>query len=134
MTIRVVADTHAVFWYLYNDSRLSDAAGAVMDGIDAAGEQIAMSSIALTEMVYLLERGRIDSAAFERVLMALDRPNATLVEIPLDRAIAQAMRRIDRTQVPDLPDRVIAATALHLGVPLVSRDRKIQLSTVTTIW
>lgn len=134
MTIRVVADTHAVFWYLYNDSRLSDAAGAVMDGIDAAGEQIAMSSIALTEMVYLLERGRIDSAAFERVLMALDRPNATLVEIPLDRAIAQAMRRIDRTQVPDLPDRVIAATALHLGVPLVSRDRKIRLSTVTTIW
>ena len=23
MTIRVVADTHAVLWYLYNDSRLS---------------------------------------------------------------------------------------------------------------
>ena len=134
MTIRVVADTHAVLWYLYNDSRLSGAAGAVMDRTDAAGEQIAMSSIGLTEIVYLIEKGRIDAAAFERVLMALDRPDATLVEIPLDRAIAQAMRRIDRAQVPDLPDRIVAATALHLGVPLVSRDRKIRLSTVTTIW
>ena len=71
MTIRVVADTHAVLWYLYNDSRLSGPAGAVMDATDAAGEQIAMSSIVLTEMVYLIEKGRIDAAAFERVLMAL---------------------------------------------------------------
>lgn len=134
MTIRVVADTHAVLWYLYNDSRLSSAASAVMDATDAAGDGIAMSSITLAEMVYLIEKGRIDATAFERVLMALDRPNATLVEIPLDRVIAQAMRRIDRTQVPDLPDRIVAATALHLGVPLISRDRKIRLSTVTTIW
>lgn len=30
--------------------------------------------------------------------------------------------------------RIIAATALYLNVPLISRDRKIQLSTVNTIW
>ena len=78
MTIRVVADTHVVLWYLYNDSRLSKAAGAVMDAADAAGEGIAMSSIALAEMVYLIEKGRIDAAAFERVLMALDAPTQRL--------------------------------------------------------
>ena len=33
-----------------------------------------------------------------------------------------------------MPDRIIAATALHLGLPLISRDRKIQLSSVNTIW
>jgi predicted nucleic acid-binding protein len=33
-----------------------------------------------------------------------------------------------------MPDRIIAATALHLGLPLISRDRKIQLSSVPTIW
>jgi predicted nucleic acid-binding protein len=32
-----------------------------------------------------------------------------------------------------MPDRIIAATALHLGLPLISRDRKIQLSGVNTI-
>ena len=33
-----------------------------------------------------------------------------------------------------LEDSIIAATALHLGLPLISRDRKIQLSDVDTIW
>ena len=43
----------------------------------------------------------------------------------------QALRRQD---VPDMPDRIIAATALHLGVPLISRDGKIKASAVPTIW
>jgi predicted nucleic acid-binding protein len=48
--------------------------------------------------------------------------------------VAQAMTRVARTEVPDLPDRIIAATALHLGIPVISRDRKIQKSTLTTVW
>lgn len=84
--------------------------------------------------MYLIEKNRIDTAALDRILAALNRKDSTLVEIPLDRWIIQAMRRIDRAQVPDLPDRIVAATALHLGVPVISRDRKIQSSTVATIW
>jgi hypothetical protein len=34
---------------------------------------------------------------------------------------------------PDLPDRVIAATALHFGVPVINRDRKIRSSNIETI-
>jgi PIN domain nuclease of toxin-antitoxin system len=33
-----------------------------------------------------------------------------------------------------LPDRIIAATAVHLGVPVISRDRKIQSSSIATVW
>jgi PIN domain nuclease of toxin-antitoxin system len=36
--------------------------------------------------------------------------------------------------LPDLPDRIIAATALRLNLPLVTRDRKIQASQVNSIW
>ena len=42
--------------------------------------------------------------------------------------------RIPRSQVPELPDRIIAATALHLDVPLVTRDHTIQGAPVQTIW
>jgi predicted nucleic acid-binding protein len=41
---------------------------------------------------------------------------------------------VPREQVSDLPDRIIAATALRLGVPLVTRDKKIALSIVETVW
>ena len=132
--IRVVADTHAVLWYLYNDARLSATALAFMDSIEQAGDQIAISSIALAEMVYLIEKGKIAATAFERVVAVLEQANATLVEVPFDRTIADAMRQIDRTQVPDLPDRIVTATAMQWGVPVFSRDRKIRSSVVTTIW
>ena len=134
MAIRAVADTHTVLWYLYDDPRLSQAAQALMDAIDAARDQIAVSSIALAEMIYLTEKGRIAVEAMERVLAALDQPDATLVDFPFDRAIAEAMRRIERSQVPELPDRIVAATGLHLGVPVISRDHKIRSSIVATIW
>ncbi len=134
MTIRAVADTHALLWYLYNDPRLSATAITFMDTIDKNGDQIAITSITLAEIVYLIEKGKIPPDSFERVVTMLAQAGATLVEVPFDQVIASEMRRIERSQVPDFPDRIIAATALFLGVPLISRDRKIQASITTTIW
>lgn len=131
---RAVADTHTVIWYIYDDARLSSTARAWIEKAAADGEQIAISSITLVEMVYLVEKGRIDAAALTRLAAELDAADAVLVEVPFDRHVAQAMTRVARTEVPDLPDRIIAATALHLGVPVISRDRKIQKSTLTTVW
>jgi PIN domain nuclease of toxin-antitoxin system len=132
--IRAVADTHAVLWYLYNDPRLSVQAGTFMDTALAAGDQIAISSITLAEMVYLIERNRIDAKALDRVQNVMNLSGATITEIPLDRTVVQMMRQVPRSQVPDLPDRIVAATAMHLGVPVISRDRKIKASVVLTIW
>jgi len=44
------------------------------------------------------------------------------------------MSSVNVQQVPDMPDRIIATTAVVYGVPLISRDAKIRASTVTTIW
>jgi PIN domain nuclease of toxin-antitoxin system len=134
MAIRAVADTHAALWYLYNDPRLSATARALMDTADAGGDQIVISSTTFTEMVYLIEKRRIDPTALERVRSALDRSDSMMIEAPLDRDIMQGMRTLDRTEVPELSDRVLAATALHLGVPVISRDHKIRASTVSTVW
>lgn len=131
---RAVADTHTIIWYIYNDARLSPTARTWIESAAAAGEQIAISTITLVEMVYLVEKGRIDAAALTRLTAGLDAADAVLVEVPLDRRVAQAMRRVARSEVPDMPDRIIAATALHLDIPIISRDRKIQASSLTTIW
>jgi len=44
------------------------------------------------------------------------------------------MRRVPREQVPDLPNRIVAATALYFNVPVISRDSRILASDLTTIW
>ena len=48
--------------------------------------------------------------------------------------VAKQVEKVMRDDIPDLPDRIIAATALALKLPLLTRDRKIQLSDLKTIW
>jgi predicted nucleic acid-binding protein len=63
-----------------------------------------------------------------------ERSGIWLEVIPLDRGIAEAVAQIPLTMVPDMPDRIIAATALFLKLPLVTRDHKIQAAEIETIW
>lgn len=129
-----VADTHAVIWYLANDARLSTNARKTFEDAARKGEQIAISVITLVEIVYLVEKGRIPAGRFTQLMTALDDPESLLVEVALTPAIARTLSRVDRDDVPDMPDRIIAATALHLNVPVISRDGKIKTSAITTIW
>ena len=132
--IRAIADTHAVLWYLYNDPRLSITAGAVMDATVKAGDEIAISSISLVEIAYLIEKNRIPLDAFDRIIAELNMPGSNLQEINLNQHVADSLRQVARPQVPEMADRVIAATALLFGVPVISRDSKITASSIATIW
>lgn len=132
--VTAVADTHAVIWYLANDPRLSTTAKAAFEDAAQNGEQIAISAITLVEVVYLVEKGRVPAGRFTQLMTSLDDPDSVLVEVALTPDIARTLSRVDRGQVPDMPDRIIAATALHLNIPVISRDGKIQTSAIQTIW
>jgi PIN domain nuclease of toxin-antitoxin system len=132
--VRAVADTHAVIWYLYADGRLSANARNAIERAAASGDQVAFSAITLVEIVYLTEKGRIQPDTYARLLSAIGGQDAVLAVVPLDDTVAGHLHQVERDQVPDMPDRIIAATALTLGVPVISRDSKIQLSSVATIW
>ena len=132
--IVAVADTHTIIWYLFNDSRLSDTARQIIETAAVNGNQIGVASITLTEIVYLTEKNRIPKQTLKQLLNAIEAENSVLIEIPLDKNVVKALVRVERTQIPDLPDRIIAATALYIQVPVISRDRKIKFSSIQTIW
>ncbi len=48
--------------------------------------------------------------------------------------VVEAMRQVPRAQVPDMPGRIVAATAAYLRVPIISRDGRIKSSNVQTVW
>ena len=129
-----VADTHTAIWYLFDDPRLSTASSSFIDRAATDGNRIAISAVSLAEIVYLTEKARIPAVVYEELRVALADPDHVFKEAELTVEVVEAMRTIPRTAVPDLPDRLVAATAVYFGVPVLSRDGKIRASGVRTIW
>lgn len=130
----VVADTHTILWYLSEDPRISAVAATALDAATESGEPIYVPSICVVETLYLVEKGRVPAATLDRLVAAFGELEAALVIAELDLAVALAMRRLPREAVPDMPDRIIAATALALDAPLVTCDRRLLAADVRTIW
>jgi PIN domain nuclease of toxin-antitoxin system len=129
-----VADTHTALWYLFNDARRSVAAGDFIDQAAAAGRRIVVSSISLAEIVYLIEKNRLPASAYTDLRSALDDPDHVFKEAPFTVEIVDAMRQVNRADVPDMPDRIVAATAVYFGVTVIGRDGRIRASNVQTVW
>ena len=130
----IVADTHAAIWYLLGSQRLSSAAGAAFDEANASSERIYLPAISLVEVIYLVEKQRLPADVLDLLIHAIEKLETGLTLAPLDLDVVRALRRVPKDLVPDMPDRIIAATALQLGLPLVTRDAKITASDINTIW
>jgi PIN domain nuclease of toxin-antitoxin system len=132
--IAAIADTHAAIWFLHADSRLSAVARGFIERSAATGNNVGVSTITLAEIVYLSGKGRVPAKTLEGLGRVVSDPEDVPLEIPVGRPIVEAMQRVNPIQVPDLPNRLIATTALHFNVPVISRDRRIQCAEVETIW
>jgi len=134
MTPSAVIDTHGVIWYLNADPRLSNRAKNFVDEAGRQRRPVLISAIPLVEIVYPQEKGKIPSGTLTRLEDATRTTDSVLRITELTTGVALAVRQIPRAEVPDMPDRIIAGTALHFGIPVISRDGKIKASIVDTIW
>jgi PIN domain nuclease of toxin-antitoxin system len=132
--ITAFADTHTLIWYVTDAPSLSIGARATFDTAVKSGNHIGFSTMTLAETIYLIEKYRLPGDMYRRIIAALDTPGTVLLLVPFHRAAAEAMQQVDRAHIPDMPDRIIAATALAPGVPLITCDGKIRQSAVPTIW
>jgi PIN domain nuclease of toxin-antitoxin system len=130
----VVTDTHSLIWYLFEPRFLSEVARNAFKAAETEPGAIYVPTICLVEIRYLIDKRVIEEDIFTELLLRLADDLSAPAPIPLTVEIAAALQRVPRNEVPDMPDRIIAATALHLGVPLITRDRKIQASAIETIW
>ncbi|MGO9256651.1 MAG: type II toxin-antitoxin system VapC family toxin [Bryobacteraceae bacterium] len=132
--IAAVADTHAALWYLFGDSRLSVPAKTFIDQAAAGQRKVVLSVISLAEILYLIEKNRQPASVYYELRKALGVADYVIDEAPLTTGIVEAMKLVPRDEVPDMPDRIVAATAVYFGVPVISRDGRIRGSSLQTIW
>lgn len=115
----IVLDTHAWIWWTSSPERLSDAARQRCEGADSLG----VCAISCWEVAMLVAKGRLtlDRDVLTWVQQALRQPRIRL--LPLLPEIAVAATRFGEGIPPDPADRIVLASALHHGAPLVTKDR-----------
>jgi len=132
--VGVVVDTHSAVWYLLASNSLSGEALRALEAATQAGDPVYLPSISVVEVIYLVEKGRLPQLALERLNDALADSESAFVLAPLDLTVAHSVQRVPRDTIPDMPDRIIVATALQLSLPLITCDRRTQSLGVETIW
>ena len=135
--MRVVADTHALVWYLLDDPdrRLSPAALTALEQAEST-DGIDVSVASVVDLWYVIRtRGTFTDDQLNEVLGLLHDPKTSLEAAPITLDVTAKFRQIPRDALGDPWDRFITATAMALGLPLVTRDRRIRESgLVETIW
>jgi PIN domain nuclease of toxin-antitoxin system len=114
----LVVDTHAAIWYYAGSTSLPSSAHDAIDAAFLSGERIFLASISLIEVIYLVEKLRVPAVTFDLLEAVLEDPSERVTLVPLDLAVAGVLRRIPRSLVPDMPDRIIAATGVALEFAL----------------
>ena len=117
----VLLDTHVLVWLVGGDTQLSTRARRRI----AAAEAVWVSAITPWEIGMLVAKGRLTLAkdVLEWIEEALALPGIRLAA--LEPAIAVASSRLPGALPGDPADRIIAATARHLGATLVTADEKL---------
>lgn len=81
------------------------------------------------------ERGTIASALVDRLLTDLAHEPENYRVVPLDLRVVNHLRDISPATVPEMPDRIIAATAKATGSRLLSRDETLgKAAGVQVVW
>jgi PIN domain nuclease of toxin-antitoxin system len=129
--MKIILDTHALVWAAEDSSRLGKSARESLAGLGR--DDIGVSALSLLELAMLISKGRL-RVRHDESAKAIGNLASRVTVVPLDADIAWQAMTLDLPQA-DPFDRVIVATAKHLGLSLVTKDRLIRKARiVSTIW
>jgi PIN domain nuclease of toxin-antitoxin system len=118
----LLLDTHTFIWMFENASQLGVRTA---EALDRAGweNRIAVSAITPWEIGLLVNKGRLKLGleVMEWIRVSLAKPGVRLAT--LEPEIAVNSTRLPFEMHADPADRILVATARHLGATLVTADR-----------
>lgn len=116
----VVLDSHVVHWWSAEPDRISVAAGKAIGDAD----ELAVADISWFELAWLARRERI--VVTIPIASWLQQLASQVRTIPVTPAIATRAVSLPASFPGDPADRLIYATAIEQGWPLITKDRRLR--------
>lgn len=130
--MRLLVDTNALFWWLTKSSRLSKSAEKALSRAIKQGP-VFVSAMSIFEIGVLSRSAiKLNAPVAHWIQAACALPYVSVE--PVGREIAELAAGISEAAHADPADRIIVATALHLGATLVTSDTKMHEGSVPTLW
>ena len=136
MAHKYLLDTHALVWFVEGNKRLSESAKAIIAATDS---QMVLPLIALAEASLIIERGRTTISDMSKLLNRVYAD--TRIEIfPLTLDVFERSLTPEGLQMPELHDRFIVSTGLHLQdlgdtAEIITKDQAItDAGVLSVIW
>ena len=130
----ILLDTHAWFWWLTSSEKISPKARHAIEEAEE-NDGLGVSVMSCWELAMLAAKKRLMFSVDvgKWIDDSLKIPSLRLVDLTPEISVLST--RLPGRPHGDPVDRILMATAIHLKMPLVSRDRKIgQYKLVETIW
>jgi PIN domain nuclease of toxin-antitoxin system len=120
----LLLDTHVLVWLVFGEPMLGSRTKSTIARASLEG-RLLISAITPWEIGVLVSKGRIDLRrdALAWVRSALELPGVRFAE--LSPEISVESTRLPWEMHGDPADRILAATARHLGAVLVTADQKL---------
>jgi PIN domain nuclease of toxin-antitoxin system len=130
----IVLDTHVWIWFISNPDLLSKRAQKVVDAA-VRDQSLLISSISAWELALLVTKKRLELTLDVTDWIAKSEGLPFIQFLPVTNSIAVKSVNLPLPLHPDPADRIIIATALSVGAPLVTKDKKLlTYGAVKTIW
>ncbi len=130
----ILLDTHTWVWFAGMPDMLSKRARKAIDHAVDSGT-IYLSCISTWEIALLVKRKRLTLSIGLSEWLKHSERLTFLQFIPVDNTIVMASVSLKQPIHPDPADRIIIATAIQMGIPIITKDKKlIEYPYVTTIW
>ena len=129
----ILVDTHVVVWLAFDQDQLSRPARAAIGNTRKNASGLAISDITLLELATLATKHRIQlDISLESFLQEVE---SRFVVLPMSGKVCARAAGLPEVYPKDPADRIIGATALVAGLPLLTADRQIRRSkAVQTVW
>ena len=129
----ILLDTHVVIWLGLEPARVSRNARTAIDESRKDGTGLAVSGMTLLEITLLSRKKRIHfTPSLETFLTDVE---TRFMVLPISARICVRSSSLPLSYPNDPADRIIGATELSEGIPLITADREIRNSrALPTIW